>query len=125
MKALPLTEVGMFSPFVSFLDEHGASTNRLLDQNNVSREMVDRRRGKVTKMQFYQFLDAGGGSGELPDFGYRIGERHGMRLMGPVGRSVLRAATLKDAVDTFAAHLGGWLDGNHLWLEQDGKNVWL
>ena len=59
--------------------------------------MVDRGHGKVTKLQFYQFLDTGGPGQGLADFGYRIGESYGMRFMGPVGNSVLRAATLKDA----------------------------
>ncbi len=125
MKQLPLTEVGMLGPFVGFLEEVGVPVNQVLDTNNISREMVDRGNGKVTKLQFYQFLDTGGPGQGLPDFGYRIGESFGMRFMGPVGSSVLRAATLKDAVDTFAIHLRGWLDGNQLWLEPDGKNVWL
>jgi AraC-like DNA-binding protein len=125
MKSLPLTEVKMLGPFVGFLEERGAPVNRILDRTNLSREMVDRGHGKVTKLQFYQFLKAGGPNVGLPDFGYRIGERHGMRFIGPVGRSVLQAATLKDGIDTFAAHLRGWLDGNHLWLEQDGHMAWL
>jgi AraC-like DNA-binding protein len=125
MRPLPLTEVGMLGPFVEFLENQGAAVNRVLDKNNISREMVDRGRGKVTKLQFYQFLKAGGPGMGLPDFGYRIGEHYGMRFMGPVGRSVLRAATLKDAIFTFGAHLRGWLDGNKLWLEPDGDEVWL
>jgi AraC-like DNA-binding protein len=125
MKTLPLTEVGMFGPFVAFLEEFGIPVNRVLDRTNVSREMVDHGRGQVTKLQFYQFLETGGRGEGLPDLGYRIGERHGMRFVGPVGSSVLRAATLKDAVDTLATHLRVWLDGNHLWLERNGKHVWL
>jgi AraC-like DNA-binding protein len=125
MKTLSLTEVAMFGPFVNFLEEHGAPVNRLLDRTNVSREMVDRGEGKVTKLQFYRFLETGGRGEGLPDLGYRIGERHGMRFVGPVRRSVLQAATLKDAVDTLAIHLRGWLDDNHLWLERDGGQVWL
>jgi AraC-like DNA-binding protein len=125
MKQLPLTEVGMLRPFVAFLEGLGAPVNRALDSNNLSREMVDRGRGKVTKLQFYQFLATAGPGEGLPDFGYRIGEHYGMGFMGPVGRSVLRAATLKDSIDTFALHLRAWLDGNQLWLEPNGKNVWL
>lgn len=125
MKQLPLTEVAMLGPFVGFLEEAGVPVNQVLDNHNISREMVDRGYGKVTKLQFYQFLDTGGPGQGLADFGYRIGERNGMRFMGPVGNSVLRAATLKDAVDTFALHLRGWLDGNQLWLEPEGENVWL
>ena len=117
----------MLAPFVAFLDQIGATANRVLDANNLSRELVDRGRGKVTKFQFYQFLADGGPGLGLPDFGYRIGQSCGMRFMGPVGKSVLRAATLNDAVDTFALHLRHWLDGNQLWLEPDAESThaWL
>ena len=60
MKQLPLTEVGMLRPFVAFIEGLGAPVNQALDSNNLSREMVDRGRGKITKLQFYQFLATAG-----------------------------------------------------------------
>ena len=33
------------------------------------------------------------------------------------------AATLNDAVDTFALHLRHWLDGNQLWIEPDADGT--
>jgi AraC-like DNA-binding protein len=125
MKALPLTEAGMFGPFVNFIEAGGGSVNRVLDRSNVSREMVDLAQGKVTKLQFYQFLNTSGRNLGVSDLGYQVGEHFGMRFIGPVGASVLRAATLKDAIGTFAAHLESWIDDNHLWLEPDGDHVWL
>ena len=125
MKTLPLTEAAMLGPFVHYLEAQGGTVARLLDDLNVSREMVDREQGKVTKLQFYRFLNASGARTGQAALGYQIGEHFGMGFVGPVGASVLRAATLKDAIDTFAVHLERWLDGNKLWLETDGDEAWL
>ena len=125
MKTLPLTEAAMLGPFVRYIETRGGTIARLLDDLNVSREMVDRGQGKVTKLQFYRFLNASGARTGQSALGYQIGEHFGMGFMGPVGASVLRAATLKDAIDTFAVHLERWLDGNKLWLETDGDEAWL
>ena len=88
MKPLPLTEVGVLGPFVDFLDEMGAPVNRALDQNHLSREMVDRGHGKVSKLQFYQFLERAGPGSGLPDLGFRVGHHYGMRFAGPVRREL-------------------------------------
>ena len=126
-KQLQLVEVGVLGPFVSFLDEHGVATSRLLDGHNVSPELVARSTGKISKRQLNDFLDNASRSEGIADMGYRVGERHGMRFMGPVGCSVLRAATLTDAVETFAVHLGAYLAGHRLWLEREpqGEFAWL
>jgi AraC-like DNA-binding protein len=125
MNSLPLADVRTIAPFLSLLDRQGQHPHKHLKAARISGEMVAHGEGKITKHQVYHVLDSCQHSTGLADLGYQIGESHGLHHLVPIAESILRSATLKEAIETLGLHLSGWMGENKIWLHQDGSDVWL
>jgi AraC-like DNA-binding protein len=125
MTSLPLVECSALQPFVGYLRERGCDVERMLASRHVAPEMVARGVGRVTKVQAYGFLEQAALEVGLPDLGFRVGETFYPSKMGAVGRAVLQAPTLAEALRAFANYLKCWVAENDVTLERVGDEVWL
>jgi AraC-like DNA-binding protein len=125
MNALSLADPRVLKPYVSFLEERGSLTHRLLDQYLISREMLDSAGFKITKWHGYRFLEESARREGLPDLGYRVGASNGLAAISDLGGSILRSPTLLSAINTLSAQFSHWIGENRFWHEFDGDSVWL
>ena len=124
-KHLPIAEISVLSPYVSFFERRGKNVAYLLDQHGLSLDLLELGNGKISKFQGYQFLQQSARDEGLMDLGFRVGEIQGLDAVGSFRGSVRRSTTLHDAVQRLDTLFSSWVGDNRLWLELDGNDVWL
>jgi AraC-like DNA-binding protein len=125
MRKIPLADVAAIKSVVDFLRESGVSPDHQLDRLNMSRELIEKGEGKITKAQVYRFLNRIERCEGLIDLGFRLGDGYFPFRMGGIGRAVLQAATLQDAIQTLDNLLHRFMGENRVWLQQEGDKIWL
>jgi len=125
MDSLDLCDAATLQPFVSCLNLRGIPVARYLERQYIPPEMVMDSDAKIIKRQAWRFFEDVERCEGLVSLGFLDGDKTSIGSLGSLGQSLLKAVTLKDAIDTFSRLLSLFAEGNTCRLQQGGDLSWL
>ena len=124
MKGLPLIRVSTLSGFVSFLDQIGSPTDKLLQECHLRRDQIADLHAMAPEAQLWQFIEKSGRLEGIQDLGKQTAERDDIVDQGLFGSLVLQPVTLRECLNGFVQffvkhHSDG--RGRFWWTQQGGE----
>jgi hypothetical protein len=121
--AVPLVRVASFAPFMTFLDEIGAPTDRWLGQARIPTGLLGDPEALVPLFSTYRFLERAAREGHLEDLGMVVGARTSSFELGAYGARLLEAATVRDYLQIGIRLIGSQSRGTWFWLSEERDAV--
>lgn len=106
INAIPLARSEGIVPFVTFLDEIGAPTERLLTQARLSPDALDRPGALFPLHQGMRFLDDAARKQGISNIGLVVGRQTRVGDLSPLGRLLSPAMTLNEAITLLVGVIG-------------------
>lgn len=100
---IPLIRHTIGHPMVDLLHQVGAPVGRLLRRAGLPRSLEEEPAGFVTGRAMFGFVELAAVSQDIPDFCWRSTSRAPVERLGGWGQHVLRAVTLRGAIERFCA----------------------
>lgn len=125
MDTIDLCQAGALLPFVRCLDRRGIPTARYLEKRYIPPELVTSYDAKIIKRQVWRFFEDVERHEGIASLGFLDGDPTNIVELGPLGQTLLKAVTLKDAIDTFSRLVPSFAEGNSCWLQQGKETSWL
>ena len=125
LKNIELCQAGVLEPFVKCLNRRGIPADRYLEQSRISPELVASGDGMIVKKQAWHFFEDVERREGIPSLGFLDGDTISIDDLGSLGRTLQRAVTLKDAIDTFVRLVPAFAEGNNCWLQREKEVSWL
>lgn len=125
MKNVELCSAAALQPFVRCLTQRGIKADRYLENQKIPPKLVDSGKGKIIKRQALRFFEEITYKEGLRTFGFLDNDPYSIHDLGSIGVALLKAVTLKDAIDTFSSLVSSFAEGNYIWLLQGPKVSWL
>lgn len=125
MDSIDLCQAGALQPFVRCLDRRGIPTARYLERRYIPPELVASGDAKIIKRQAWRFFEDVERHEGIASLGFLDGDPTNVHGLGSLGQALLRAVTLKDAIDTFSRLVPSFAEGNSCWLQQGKETSWL
>lgn len=125
MYNLLLADITVLSPFVDYYQSKGGNAEAILEDKRIPLGALERGSGKITKMQFYSTVAAMAHSAGAEDYGYQVGQLFQPKDMGGLGKAVMQASTLLDALHTLQMYVSHWVEGAEILLQEEGDDLWL
>jgi AraC-like DNA-binding protein len=123
-KNLMLIDASIIKPTLHWLESNGARGEVFLERAVIPLDLVETG-GRVTKYQAYSFYADAAAHFDAHELGFAGHRPFQMSDLGTISESILRATTLKQALDIFCSLAGAAYEGNEFWLEESGPYTWL
>lgn len=123
-KPVPLIRASNLLPFVTFLDELGGPTDRLLKELRLPREYVFDTQTICTEYQLWSFLERAARLEGIDHLGFQIACQSPIEAMGVFGQLLMQQVTLKDCLNAFIALISLHHSDGHYrfwWMQYDGE----
>ena len=122
---IPLIRVSTLSGFVSFLDQIGSPTDKLLQQFHIPRDQIADLHAMAPEAQLWQFIEQSAKLEGITDLGMQTAERDDIVAQGLFGSLVLQPINLKECLNGFVKFfVKHHTDGRRrFWWTQQGGEV--
>lgn len=121
--AIPFTRAAVVSPFVRFLDAHGAPTDRLLEASGLMRSMLQEEEALVPLLPTQRFIDEAARRERIDDLGLQVGLRTSAFGFGSYGRHLGAAITVYDYLRTGIRLIQTLTSGERFWITSDSDRL--
>ncbi len=125
MSAIPLVRVSAVLPFVKFLAQVGAPTEKLLNQARLSTTILDDPQALMPLYQSFAFGEKARHSEGIELLGALVSQRTEIVDLGVFGSLILQSLTLHDLLNTLASKLVLHNSGARVWVTEEEDRVWL
>lgn len=96
------------SAYPELVAELGGDSGQLLRAAGIRPADVDRFDAFVTYLGVVHAVEAAAAITDTPDFGRRLGHRHGIEILGPVGVAARTSGTVSDAFRIFEQYMAAY-----------------
>lgn len=120
---VPLVRASAVVPFVRFLDEVGAASERYLEASKLSPDIVERPEDLVPLRQALTFIERAAVGEGVENLGFLVGERTEITQLGAMGRVIKRSITLSNALTTVAGIINCYSSGDRIFVLFDDDPV--
>lgn len=115
MQFLHLTQASSLLPIVTALQERGVGIDGHLEKARIPRSLLHSAYAPIPKRTHYwQFLDSVFAEEGLETIGFLLGDQLDFMLLGPWGKSLLRSASLFEALTKISRSIRHFAQGNSL-----------
>ncbi|MGI9242710.1 MAG: helix-turn-helix domain-containing protein [Verrucomicrobiales bacterium] len=125
MKPVVLVQADSLQPFVRCLVRRGINPEPYLERQRIAPKQVTSGKGVILRSQAYGFFKDVSRRESMPTLGFLDHDPFTIDDLGSLGGLLEQAATLKDAIDTFAALIHSFVQANTVYLEQGPEISWL
>jgi len=116
MKAIPLTRIASFSPFVDYLTAGGGNLSRHLDVAGISPEILGVDEALAPLQQACNFINSAADEGGEA-IGLKVGSLTPVTSLGLFGQVLFNALTLKDVMERLLEWIPMLNSGARYWVE--------
>jgi len=123
--AIPLVRASAVLPFVKFLDQIGAPSERLLQQAKLPISVLNNAEALIPLYQSFVFAEQAARFEGIETLGILVGQQTSITQLGRFGQLVCQSLTLYDLLCNIIQLVHTHNSGDHLWLNQQGEHIWL
>ncbi|HEY9616845.1 MAG TPA: helix-turn-helix domain-containing protein [Microcoleaceae cyanobacterium] len=125
MNTIPLVRASVILPFVNFLNQIGAPTERLLQTAHIPICILDNPESLAPLNQAFAFAELAARSQGIENLGLLVGQRTYLSQLGKFGAVVSHSLTLHDLIGKIIQLHNTLLTGEKIWFTEDGDHLWL
>lgn len=125
MDTIPLIRASAFLPFVNFLNQIGAPTERLLKQTKVPIFALENPEALVPLYQTFDCAEKAARTQGIEDLGVVVGQKTQPASMGVFGKILSQSLTLYDLLNTIVLMVPTHNSGVRMWVTEETNQVWL
>ena len=126
MNGIDLTQAGILRPYVACLERRGIDADRYLARARIPRPFIDMGHAPIPRRNgAWRFLeDVERGEG-IETFGFFLGDPLDLSDLGPFGRKLQSAATLREAAGMAQRFMSHFVQGNRARLRFRDGSLWI
>lgn len=125
MNTIPLVRASILLPFVHFLNQIGAPTERLLQTAHIPICILDNPESLAPLNQAFAFAELAARSQGIDNLGLLVGQRTHLSQLGQFGAVVSQSLTLHDLIRKIIQLHSTLLTGEKIWFTEEGDHLWL
>lgn len=125
MDTIPLAKASLALPFIRFLDQIGAPTERYLEQVHLPIDAFYNLNTLVPLHQGCAFLELAAQKEGLEELAILVGQQTQISQLGSVWPLVYQSLTLYDLLHKILQFRRTWNSGAKVWLTEAGEYQWL
>lgn len=125
MTAIYLARTSLLLPFIRFLNQIGAPTERLLNQAKISPLLLDNPEALLPTYLMFRFVEQAAHQEGIDGFGLIVGQTTQILELGLFGHLLCHSLTLFDLLQTLERTLRSLSSGEQAWVTETPDWVWL
>jgi AraC-like DNA-binding protein len=122
--AIPLIRSCALQAFISYLDQIGTPTEKLLQRSLLPLFALEDPYAFLPRHQVFAFLDEVARREGIENLGWLVGEQTDLKELQAFGRLISQATTLYEAIAVAIRFMGIFNSQECLWLGERGNQAW-
>lgn len=124
MNGIPLCRVGLFSPFLEFLNQLGSPTERLLRNAKLPSFILEDPEALIPIYQAFDFIAHAAQLEKIEMLGVAVGQQTHISDLGLLGQILHQSLTLYDLIRTLEQIIPCVNSTERVWLKEEEELVW-
>jgi len=124
MNKILLTKAQQFWPHTDYLSGFGVPIGRYIDRFHLPGKMLEAPEMYIDEARFWRLADDLAKREGFLDWGFRVGQKLDLSVLGEFGTTLLRQPSLKVALETFITTVRAESLQIHMELMQQGAYFW-